>query len=70
MSVMTPKTSPQDDAETSPKGSAVLDAALHPAAGEPHREASAVVVPTGVELALTVRGASELAAPDDECLIE
>src|SRR5690348_12692411 len=46
-------------------GLADADAALDPAAGQPHREAVGVVVPPGPDLILCRRLAPELAAPDD-----
>ena len=54
-------------------GLAVGDAGFDPATGHPDGEAARVVVAPVVfigELALAVGGASELAAPDDEGLVE
>ena len=48
-------------------------AAANAAAGQPHREAAAVMVAAVVlrrELALAIHRAAELAAPDDQRLVE
>ena len=48
-------------------------AALDAAAGHPHAEVARMMIATVVgfgETALTVNGASELAAPDDKCVVE
>ena len=47
-------------------GRAVGHAALHAAAGQPHREAVRVVVAARLALALAERHPAELAAPDDQ----
>src|SRR5262245_52389885 len=52
---------------------AELDAWANAAAGHPEREAAAVMVAAVIrrgERALAVDGAAELAAPDDECIVE
>ena len=51
-------------------GLADADAALDPAAGHPHREAVGVVVAAGPLGVLGGRLAAELAAPDDQGLVE
>ena len=54
-------------------GLAVGQAALDPAAGHPHREVAGMVVAAvvvGGEGALAVDGATELAAPDDQGVVE
>ena len=62
-----------DGAEAEVIAGAVGHAALDAAAGQPHGEAPAVVVAAVVVLgqrALAVDGASELAAPDDQRVVE
>src|SRR5688572_3827709 len=49
-------------------GSAVAEAALHPAAGQPHREALRVVV--AAVAALNGGSAAELAAPKDQRVLQ
>ena len=54
-------------------GFTVHEPRLHAAAGEPHREAASVVVASvvgGLELALAVGRAAELAAPDHQRVLE